>query len=169
MNFNIIPSLLTFSNLSFGMLSILFTLTNNTKLASLMILLSVIVDRYDGKIARKLDAVTLFGKELDSLSDLVSFGAAPAVLCWNLFLNQFGIIGYIITILYPIAGAYRLARFNVTQFDNVYMGIPITIAGGLVAVDCLINIYFIKHNLFSAVLIVILSYLMISKIKIQKR
>lgn len=169
MNLNFIPSLLTFLNLSFGMLSIIFTLTNNVKFAVLMILLSGLVDRYDGKIARKLNAVTPLGKELDSLSDLVSFGAAPAILCWHLFLNQYSIIGYIIAIIYPVAGAYRLARFNVTQFDNVYMGVPITVAGGVVAIDCIVNIFFIKHNLISSILLLVLSYLMVSKIKIKKR
>lgn len=169
MNYKIIPNLFTFSNLSFGMLSIIFTITNNPMLAALMIILSVLIDRYDGKIARKLNAVTLLGKELDSLSDLISFGAAPAVLAWNLFLSSFGIIGYIIAIIYPVAGAYRLARFNVTQFDNVYMGVPITLAGGVVALDCLINIFLAKHYIISAVLMLILSYLMVSKIKVKKR
>ncbi|QCX34620.1 CDP-diacylglycerol--serine O-phosphatidyltransferase [Caloramator sp. E03] len=169
MNYKLLPSIFTFLNLSFGMLSILFTLTNNTKLAALMIIISAFVDRYDGKIARKFDAVTLFGKELDSLSDLISFGAAPAILCWSLFLSNFGIIGYIITILFPIAGAYRLARFNVTQFNNVYMGVPITVAGGIIALDCLLNIFILEHNLISTILMLILSFLMVSKVKIQKR
>lgn len=163
-----IPNLLTFSNLTFGMLSILFTLTGNPRLSVIMIICSVLVDRYDGKIARKFSAVSPLGKELDSLADLVSFGAAPAVLCWSLFLNTYGIIGYIITIVYPIAGAYRLARFNVTQFNNVYMGVPITVAGGIIALDCLLNLLWIKHNVVSIVLIVLLSYLMVSKIKIKK-
>lgn len=169
MNKNIVPNLFTFSNLTFGMLSILFTLTNNLKLAALMILCAAFVDRYDGRVARRIDAVSPIGKELDSLADLVSFGAAPSVLAWVLFLEPYGIAGYIIAIIYPVAGAYRLARYNVSAFNNVYSGVPITIAGAVIAIDSLVTLFFIKHSIISILLIILLSYLMISKIKFKKR
>lgn len=169
MNKNIVPNLFTFSNLTFGMLSILFTLTNNLKLAALMILCAAFVDRYDGRVARRIDAVSPIGKELDSLADLVSFGAAPSVLAWVLFLEPYGIAGYIIAIIYPVAGAYRLARYNVSAFNNVYSGVPITIAGAVIAIDSLVTLFFIKHSIISILFIILLSYLMISKIKFKKR
>jgi CDP-diacylglycerol--serine O-phosphatidyltransferase len=169
MNKNIVPNLFTFANLSCGMLSILFTLTDNYTISALLIILAAIIDRYDGRVARKIDASSPLGKELDSLADLISFGAAPAVLSWSTFLSSFGIIGYIVTILFPIAGAYRLARFNVTVFNNVFMGLPITIAGAIAALDNLIAVNFAKHSIISSVLMLTLSYLMVSKIAIKKR
>jgi CDP-diacylglycerol---serine O-phosphatidyltransferase len=169
MNKSMLPNLFTFANLSFGMLAILLTLTDSHTLAAIMIACAGFVDRYDGKIARKFNASSPIGKELDSLADLVSFGAAPAVLSWSTFLSSYGIIGYIITILFPIAGAYRLARYNVTEFEDVFMGVPITIAGGIIALDIIIATQVVEHNIISSGLMLLLSYLMISKVKIQKR
>lgn len=173
MNKNYIPNLFTFLNLSLGIISILFTLAGKTSYAALMVIAASIIDRYDGRIARKINASSSLGKELDSLSDLISFGAAPAILGFSLFLKHYGIIGYIITLIYPIAGAYRLARFNVTQFNSVYTGIPITVAGFIISVDYLISIYIGKHfgicSFISALLLILLSYLMVSNIKVKKR
>jgi CDP-diacylglycerol---serine O-phosphatidyltransferase len=169
MNKSMIPNIFTFINLACGMLSILSTLTSNYITAAVLIILAGIIDRYDGMVARKFNAESPLGKELDSLADLVSFGAAPAVLSWGVFLNSYGLIGYIITILFPIAGAYRLARYNVTTFSNVFMGVPITIAGGLMALDIIISETLIKHYLVSAIFMLLLSYFMISKISIKKR
>ena len=169
MNKSYIPNLFTFLNLSLGIFSILFTLTGKTNYAAFMVIAAAIIDRYDGRIARKISASSNIGKELDSLSDLISFGAAPAILGFSLFLKYFGIIGYIITIIYPIAGAYRLARFNVTQFNSIYTGIPITIAGFVISVDYLISIYIVRHFVISSLLLILLSYLMVSNIKVKKR
>lgn len=164
-----IPNMFTFLNLAFGMMSILLTLTGNEKSAAVMILCGAFVDRYDGKIARKINMESELGKELDSLCDLISFGAAPAVLCWSSFLSNYGVIGYVISILFPIAGAYRLARFNVTEAKGVFTGIPITIAGLVMAVDVLISLVIVNHDIISTILMVILAYLMVSNIKLKKR
>lgn len=168
MNKNVIPNIFTFINLSFGMLSIMFTFTNNLSLSAVMILCAAFVDRYDGRIARKINAESIIGKELDSLADLISFGAAPAILSWSIFLIDYGIIGYIITILFPIAGALRLAKYNVSTFNNVFTGMPITIAGSLLAVYNLFTINLIPQSVISLAIMIILSYLMVSKIKIKK-
>jgi CDP-diacylglycerol---serine O-phosphatidyltransferase len=163
-----IPNMFTFLNLAFGMMSILLTLTGNEKSAAVMILCAAFVDRYDGKIARKINVESDLGKELDSLCDLISFGAAPAVLCWSTFLSNYGIIGYVISILFPIAGAYRLARFNVTEVKGIFTGIPITIAGAAMAIDILISLAVVSHDIISTILMVILAYLMVSNIKLKK-
>lgn len=168
MNKNAIPNIFTFINLTFGMLSIMFIFTNNLSLSAIMILCAAFVDRYDGRIARRINAESILGKELDSLADLISFGAAPAILSWSIFLINYGIIGYIITILFPIAGAFRLARYNVSTFNNVFSGIPITIAGSLLALYNLVSIHFIQYNVISLVIIILLSFLMVSNIKIKK-
>lgn len=163
-----IPNIFTFLNLAFGMMSILLTLTGNEKSAALMILCAAFVDRYDGKIARKINVESDLGKELDSLCDLISFGAAPAVLCWSSFLSNYGPIGYVISILFPIAGAYRLARFNVAESNGIFVGIPITAAGFVMAIDILISQMVVTHDIISTILMVVLAYLMISSIKFKK-
>lgn len=167
MNKNMIPNLFTFANLACGILSILFTLTNKPVIAAVFVITAALIDRYDGRVARRLDVSSVLGKELDSLADLVSFGAAPAVLGWSVYLNNFGILGYIITILYPICGAYRLARFNVSSFDNVFSGVPITVAGAVAGLDIIIGNY-LPHGILSAILLILLSYLMVSKIQFKK-
>jgi CDP-diacylglycerol---serine O-phosphatidyltransferase len=163
-----IPNMFTFLNLTFGMMSILLTLTDNIKLAALMILCAAFVDRYDGVIARKLTVESALGKELDSLCDLISFGAAPAVLCWIVFLSHYGVIGYIVSILFPIAGAYRLARFNVAESKNVFIGVPITVAGAGMALIVLLSSISSFPDFASTLVMLLLSYLMISKFKFKK-
>lgn len=165
-----IPNMFTLFNLSLGVLSIINILAENYFLAALLILLAALMDRFDGKLARKFDAESDLGKELDSLCDLISFGVAPAILIWASHLIDYGVIGMAIIILFPIAGAYRLARYNVTEFEGVYMGIPITVSGGIVA---LVNLYSMNYNTstyFLIFMMMFLSYSMVSqKIKLKKR
>lgn len=168
MNKNAIPNIFTFINLTFGMLSIMFTFTNSIDLSAIMILCAAFVDRYDGRIARIIKAESILGKELDSLADLISFGAAPAILSWSIFLIDYGVLGYIITILFPIAGAFRLARYNISEFNNVFSGIPITIAGSILALYNFISLHMIQYSGISLMVIILLSYLMVSKIEIKK-
>ncbi|SEF51053.1 CDP-diacylglycerol---serine O-phosphatidyltransferase [Caloramator fervidus] len=166
-NKNIIPNIFTFLNLTFGMLSIIFTLNSNYILSATLIIMAALMDRYDGRIARHFNAASPLGKELDSLCDLISFGVAPAILSWSSFLINLGIIGYIISIIFPIAGAYRLARFNVTPFNNYFIGVPITFAGFFVALDNIIASYY-PHTILSCIFMIALSYLMVCKIKFKK-
>ncbi|WP_300350780.1 CDP-diacylglycerol--serine O-phosphatidyltransferase [Clostridium sp.] len=167
-----IPNIFTFINLSFGILSLLETFKSNFFLASIFILLAGLVDRYDGRIARYLNVSSDLGKELDSLADLVSFGVAPSVLtflCYNFVnLGPKGIIGYAILLIFPICGAFRLARYNATEFDGVFRGVPITIAGAVVALFILIT-QSNPINIFIPLIIMILfSYLMVSKLELKK-
>lgn len=167
---NSIPNLLTLSNLSCGIISLIMTFEGNYALASLFIIFAGIIDRYDGRIARILNVSSEIGKELDSLSDLVSFGVAPAVLIFNIYsLRNFGLMGFLPLLLFPIAGAYRLARYNISSFDGVFTGIPITIAGTFLALYALIPARKPLICNFGIILAFILSYLMISKLKLKKR
>jgi len=165
-----IPNLFTLLNLSLGILAILYIFDMDYYRSALLILLAALLDRFDGVLARKFNATTNLGKELDSLCDLISFGVAPSVLIWHIQLVEFGAIGVIITILFAVSGAYRLARYNVTEFKGVYIGIPITISGGIVALTCL---YIIRYNLniyFLALLMLFLTYGMVStRIRLKKR
>ncbi len=171
-----LPNLLTFINLSLGIVALLFAIKDELIQASLLVMVAALTDRFDGKVARMLDSTSELGKELDSLSDLISFGVAPIIIAWKVSFLDLGIIGYLLTVLFPIAGAYRLARYNVTSFNNVFSGVPITIAGAFLSIinlyNCFSKIRYTYSNvntIVSAVIIVLLSYLMVSKIQIKKR
>ena len=126
-----IPNLLTLGNLMLGMLAIIYTLESRTHTAISLVFIAMLLDGLDGKVALRLKAGSEMGKQLDSLADLVSFGVAPAVLLYSISLHQFGLAGLFVALFFPLAGAYRLARFNMgPKKDNVFLGLPITIAGG---------------------------------------
>lgn len=164
-----LPNLFTLSNLTLGVLSLLMTFNGKYALASIFILCAALIDRYDGRVARSLGVSSEIGKELDSLADLVSFGVAPSMLiCLIYKLTSLNIIGYILVVIFPVSGAYRLARYNTIKFENVFSGIPITIAGSVLSLYALIT-YKSANNLAITVIIILsLSYLMISKLKFKK-
>ena len=164
-----VPNILTFGNLVFGLLSILMTFQANYKLSAIFILLAGVMDRYDGQLARFLQVSCDLGKELDSLADLISFGVAPSILIFNLYnLISLGYLGYICFLVFPVAGAYRLARYNSSKFDNVYTGIPITLAGMLIALYALLTLNSPRTFPLTIIIVFILSYLMVSKFQIKK-
>ena len=167
-----IPNIFTFINLSFGILSLLETFKENYLLAAVFILLAGLVDRYDGRVARYLKVSSDLGKELDSLADLVSFGVAPSVLTFVFYgfenLGPKGIIGYAILLCFPICGAFRLARYNATQFDGVFRGVPITIAGAVVALFILLSLKFNFAIFLPIIILILFSYLMVSNIELKK-
>ncbi|WP_026886957.1 CDP-diacylglycerol--serine O-phosphatidyltransferase [Clostridium beijerinckii] len=166
-----IPNLLTFMNLSFGILSIIEVLKKDFLEAAIFIIAAALVDRYDGRIARYLNVSSELGKELDSLADLISFGVAPALLVfikYNFSNIGFGAFGIIFMLTYILCGCYRLAKYNVSEFDGVFTGIPITIAGSILALFSL----FVPGNSIAITLLItlmmILAYLMMSKLKLKK-
>ncbi|AWK49863.1 CDP-diacylglycerol--serine O-phosphatidyltransferase [Clostridium beijerinckii] len=171
-----IPNVFTFINLSCGIISILSVMDEKYAMAGVFILLAGLVDRYDGRVARFLNVSSDLGKELDSLADLVSFGVAPSILVYILFnLESFGpngLLGFVVLLLFPICGAYRLARFNTAEFDGSFTGVPITIVGCFMAFFSLIIIKLNLQLIISLYLVVLLmiigSYLMVSKIKLRK-
>lgn len=165
-----IPNMFTFFNLTLGILAIISILGEAYAVSALLILLAAFMDRFDGKLARKLDVESELGKELDSLCDLISFGVAPAILIWSYQLAAIGFIGTVIIILFALCGAYRLAKFNIVEFDGVYMGVPITISGGIVALMTLYAINYPTNIYVTGMTMLFLSYCMISKrIKLKKR
>lgn len=164
-----IPNILTFGNLIFGLLSLVMTFQANYKLSVIFILLAGVMDRYDGQVARLLKVSSELGKELDSLADLVSFGVAPSMLIFNLYdFISLGYLAYVCFLIFPVAGAYRLARYNSSKFDNVYTGIPITMAGMLVALYALLTLNSAHNFTLTVIIMFSLSYLMISKFQIKK-
>lgn len=159
---NVLPNLFTVGNLASGVLAIIFAAEGDPFTAALMIALAMVFDGTDGRVARLLHTDGEFGLQLDSLADVVSFGTAPAVLMYQLALHQYGIYGLAVTVLFPVAGALRLARFNILRVSGHFVGLPITAAGGLIA---LLVIY--GEGLHSPVMpaaMLLLSYLMVSAI-----
>ena len=109
----ILPNACTAANLFFGMLSIISTYEENYFHASIFILLALIADGMDGRVARALNAASELGKEMDSLCDLGSFGIAPAFLAYAFCMHDFGLLGKAAAIIFALCGMWRLARFNV--------------------------------------------------------
>ena len=167
---NAIPNIFTLSNMSCGIMSILMSFDDNYALAAMFILLAGIFDRYDGKIARFLNVENDLGKELDSLCDLVSFGVAPSILIFNIYnFAGLGPIGYLMVLVFPVAGAYRLAKYNITDFDGVFSGIPITITGTFLALYAFFMFNKASNLGPTMILMLLLSYLMVSKVKFKKQ
>lgn len=130
---SLIPHLFTLANLAFGVFSIIKTMEGDLFVAALLVGGSVLADALDGRAARLLRADGDFGKQLDSLADVVSFGVSPALMMYQANLKELGAIGLLIAALFPMAGALRLARFNVIKTSGFFIGLPITAAGGIVA------------------------------------
>lgn len=167
-----IPNTFTFINLCCGILSILTTFEHKYLSSCIFILIAALADRYDGRIARLLDVSSEIGKQLDSLADLVSFGVAPSVLAYIFFnfsaLGGRGLFGYLLVLIFPLCGAFRLARYNITSFNGVYTGIPITIAGLLLTILILIATQKTMSVIIPISFICICSYLMVSTVSFKK-
>lgn len=156
----------TLLNITFGSLSLLSTIHQNYIHAALFIILAVFMDSADGKIARSLNSCSDMGKQLDSLCDMVSFGVAPAMLIYAQVLSAYSSIGLLAATLFIICGAYRLARFNVLNISDSFVGVPITFAGLITAILSLCHQHI--SSLFVLCLFLILAALMVSKLKIAK-
>lgn len=162
-----IPNAFTLGNLYCGFLSIGFAVHGDLKNAAILILIGMMLDSMDGRLARILDADSPLGKELDSLADIVTFGVAPSFLVYYTCFIQYGISGLFIAGIFPLFGAYRLARFNVTPTSSSlkhFTGVPITAAGGILALITLMQNYI--PEIVTITIYVALSFLMVSKIKI---
>lgn len=167
---SLVPNGLTSMNLVFGMCSILFTFNNDLTLGAICILLALVADGLDGRSARALGVSSEIGKEMDSLCDLVSFGAAPAILAYQLQLHNFGALGWIAAIFFALCGMWRLARFNVntTVVHGFFMGLAIPAGGCLIATSTLLvqSIGFDLNQLGAAypVIVMVVAYLMVSTV-----
>ncbi len=162
-----IPNALTFGNLFCGFLSLGYIINQDIRNATILIFIAMMLDALDGRAARILGVSNDFGKELDSLADIVSFGIAPAFLAIYTYFIDYGMAGMVIAGVFPLFGAYRLARFNLTSTNEpskYFRGIPITFAGGLVAF--LVLFYKVIPVPVFAVIYFVLGILMASSFKI---
>jgi len=171
----LLPNILTLGGVCLGISSIKFAIDSNYSLAVTLILLAAILDALDGRIARLIKGTSEFGKELDSLTDFVSFGIAPVFVLYFWELNKYGKFGWAITLLYSVCCVLRLARFNLTKIEetqdwkhNFFEGIP-SPAGGLLILMPLIyeltnlNFGFNVKNI-TPYFTVIIAILLVSKI-----
>ncbi|KPV44175.1 CDP-diacylglycerol--serine O-phosphatidyltransferase [Alicyclobacillus ferrooxydans] len=161
-----IPSLLTVGNLILGIIALMLTVNGRTADAALLVVIGMVLDGLDGRVARWLRAESAFGKELDSLSDIVTFGVAPAFIMYQSMLQYEGFIGIVIAVMFPIAGALRLARFNVQRSSTKYfIGLPITAAGGILATMALYQNLIQQASSVLPVAMVLLAVLMVSRVR----
>ncbi|SDY06748.1 CDP-alcohol phosphatidyltransferase family protein [Citreimonas salinaria] len=110
----LLPNMVTLTGLSFGLTAVRFTIEGRYSAAVFLILLAALADGLDGLLARWLRAESPLGAQLDSLSDFMCFGVAPAILVYQIHLAQAGGFGWIIAMLFAVGACFRLARFNVT-------------------------------------------------------
>ena len=171
----ILPNILTIAGVCLGISSIKFSLDLNFNMAVIFITLAAILDALDGRIARLIKGTSDFGKELDSLTDFVSFGIAPAFIIYFWELNKYGKLGWAITLIYSVCCVLRLARFNLTKFNpedswkqNYFEGVPSPIGALLILSPLvleLINYDFLLNKFyFVPIFTLIIALLLISKV-----
>ena len=170
----ILPNMLTLIGVCIGLTSIRFALDGRFELAIIAILFAAIIDGLDGRIARLIKGTSKVGKELDSLTDMISFGVAPAFIMYFWKLNTLGRFGWLLCLVYVICVALRLARFNINSNqepswrDNFFEGVP-SPAGGILVLTPLIisltgfNFIQLNYDLMVPVFFIITSFLLISK------
>ena len=171
----ILPNTLTLIGVCVGLTSINFALNGNYKLSIVAILFAAIMDGLDGRIARLIKGTSKVGKELDSLTDVISFGVAPAFIMYFWQLNSLGKVGWLISLIYVVCVALRLARFNINTGgepswrDNFFEGVP-SPAGGILVLSPLIyevsgfDIIDLNYKLITPIVFITVSVLLISKI-----
>ncbi|TBL69162.1 CDP-diacylglycerol--serine O-phosphatidyltransferase [Paenibacillus thalictri] len=160
-----LPSVFTVGNLFLGIISIILVFNKNPELAAIFVIVAMLLDGLDGRVARALNAQSEFGKELDSLSDVISFGVAPAFIMYvTAFTELNTAAAWIATAIFPICGALRLARFNVVAgTPGYFIGLPIPAAGGVL---CTLALFHEQLNTVVLLLsTLLLSYLMVSTVK----
>tara|TARA_B100000965_G_scaffold392256_1_gene401602 strand:- start:223 stop:1008 length:786 start_codon:yes stop_codon:yes gene_type:complete len=171
----LLPSTLTLIGVCLGISSIKFSLDQNYSLAVILLLFAALLDGLDGRVARLIDGTSEFGKELDSLTDFVSFGIAPAFILYFWELNNYGKIGWAVTLIFSVCCVLRLARFNLTKINeeeqwraNFFEGVPSPAGAGLVLLPLIYDlsnfeIGFEVRNI-TPYLAIFVSILLISKV-----
>ncbi len=154
-----------------GYFAVISSLQGNFVTAAWAIMLSIVFDSMDGRVARMTSAVSAFGIEYDSLSDLISFGLAPALMAYKWALEPFGRMGWLATFLYLACAALRLARFNVSATvaaKSYFQGLPSPVAAASIATSILfyheLSLELPKQNYMLA-MVLLLGSLMVSMIR----
>ncbi|EAH6869016.1 CDP-diacylglycerol--serine O-phosphatidyltransferase [Campylobacter lari] len=174
MNFKLIyilPNLFTAASIFLGIISVIASINQNFDKALIYIILSLICDGLDGRVARATNSTSKFGVEFDSLADLIAFGVAPAMLFYMSIGYEYDRFGSLIAGLFVVFGAIRLARFNVTTGTyepSVFIGLPIPTAAVVSALWVSAYLYYDFLRDFSLMIVCIqmlLAFLMVSNIR----
>jgi CDP-diacylglycerol---serine O-phosphatidyltransferase len=172
----LLPNLLTSMSLFAGFYSMVATIDRKFVYAAIAIFVSGLFDILDGTVARKTGSSSRFGVEYDSISDVIAFGVAPALLTYMWALKEYGRFGWLAAFLYVACGALRLARYNV-QVDTVqkkqFLGLPIPMAAYTIAASVL---FFTKFGVavevkrvFVPILVYALAFLMVSAVRYRSQ
>ncbi len=173
----LIPNILTLAALCSGLTAIRFALQGEMPLAVIAIIVAAIFDALDGRVARRLGVTSRFGAELDSLSDFLCFGVTPALVLYLASLKDGGALGWVVTLMFPICSALRLARFNTALVSDTpppawtgsyFTGVPAP-AGALLALIPLMVSFETKaawprHELVVGTVLVVVGGLMVSRL-----
>ncbi len=171
----LLPNILTLGGVCLGISSIKFSIDGNFSLAVTLILLAAILDALDGRIARLIKGTSEFGKELDSLTDFVSFGIAPVFILYFWELYSYGKLGWAIALIYSVCCVLRLARFNLTKNENdqdwknnFFEGIPSPAGGLIILIPLIYELSDFNFNfdlkLITPYLTIFIALLLVSKI-----
>ena len=172
---SLLPNALTIFGVCLGLSSIKFAIDLNYSMAIIAIGFAAILDTLDGRVARLIKGTSKVGKELDSLTDVISFGVAPGFVMYFWALNEIGKFGWMFVLIYTVCCALRLARFNLTTIEeneswkiNFFEGVPSPAAAGLVLLPLILSISELvnlkNYAIISSVAILTTSILMVSKI-----
>ena len=173
----LIPNILTLAALCSGLTGIRFALQGEMRLAVIAIIVAAIFDALDGRVARRLGVTSRFGAELDSLSDFLCFGVSPALVLYLASMQGAGSLGWVVTLMFPMCSALRLARFNTALLSDTpppawtgsfFTGVPAP-AGALLALIPLMVSFEIeaawpRHPLVVGVVLVVVGGLMVSRL-----
>ncbi|EAJ0335442.1 CDP-diacylglycerol--serine O-phosphatidyltransferase [Campylobacter lari] len=174
MNFKLIyilPNIFTAASIFLGIISVIASINQNFDKALIYIILSLICDGLDGRVARATNSTSKFGVEFDSLADLIAFGVAPAMLFYMSIGYEYDRFGSLIAGLFVVFGAIRLARFNVTTGTyepSVFIGLPIPTAAVVSALWVSAYLYYDFLRDFSLMIVciqILLAFLMVSNIR----
>ena len=172
---SLLPNALTILGVCLGLSSIKFALDLNYTMAIIAIAFAAILDTLDGRVARLIKGTSKVGKELDSLTDVISFGVAPSFIMYFWALNELGKFGWMFVLIYIVCCALRLARFNLATIEeneswkiNFFEGVPSPAAAGLVLLPLILNLSGLieleNYAQTSSIAILTTSILMVSKL-----
>jgi len=172
---SLLPNALTILGVCLGLSSIKFAIDLDYSMAVVAIGFAAILDTLDGRVARLIKGTSNVGKELDSLTDVISFGVAPGFVMYFWSLNELGKFGWVFVLIYIVCCALRLARFNLTTIEeneswkiNFFEGVPSPAAAGLVLLPLILNLSGLielrNYAQISSIAILTTSILMVSKL-----
>lgn len=166
----LVPNLLTAANISLGFLALVAAGHDRGELAVWLVVGAIVLDMLDGRVARWLGATSAFGQQLDSFSDAVSSGVAPAFLVHRFILSELGVAGVALSLIYLLAGVARLTRFNLTADVHTKaqktLGVPIPVAAGYMLALVVMRSHLVPW--VAGAVVLCLAVLMVSRLRLPE-